>query len=130
MGQVIEVKMARASEEDIEKLVAFMEWLENYFEYGTNLKELDENGDPEEIDDDEAIEFIRAEFSRFTRRATVMTCWRRVVWGFRILLDNCTDPDADCLEWKPELKQLLENAESPALEPHPFTADAYQLQEA
>jgi hypothetical protein len=130
MAQVIEMKMARASNDDIKKLEDFLEWLENYCEYGTNLNELDENDDPVEIDDEDAMAIIQTEFSRWTRRATVMASWRRIIWGFRVLLDNCTDPDAACLEWKPELKTLIENSESPALEPHPFTADAYQLQES
>ncbi len=72
---------------------------------------------------------IREEFSRFTRRQNVMGSWRRVVWGFSILVDNCCDPDSDVLEWSPELRNLIEAAESPLLEVHPFTADAMLLQE-
>jgi hypothetical protein len=132
-GRTIEMKMAKASDEDINTLTRFMEWLEEFSEAGIDIHKplIDEQG--EEffpcIDDDAAMEKIREEFSRWTRRATVAGSWRRVVWGFQILRDNCCDPAANVLEWNPELKALIEAADSPALEPHPFTADAWQLQE-
>jgi hypothetical protein len=32
----------------------------------------------------------------------------RVVFGYEILVDNVCDPNLDYLEFKPELKELLE----------------------
>lgn len=125
------MKMAKASVEDVKLLKDFFEFLENYFENGTDSrKPADEEGDFPELSEEEFLEVVETEFSRWTRRHTVGCSWRRVVWGFEILLANCCDPESDHLEWNQELRQLIENAESPLLEVHPFAADAYQLQEA
>lgn len=35
----------------------------------------------------------------------------RIIFGFEILLDNVCDPDLDYLDYKPELKKLLETQE-------------------
>lgn len=126
---VIEMRMAKASAEDVDRLRFFLEWLENYADNGTDSRKLpdDDDGDFPEISDEDALEYINEQFSRCTRGATVGTSWRRVVWGFQILHDNVCDPDADHLEWKPELKAIIENAqpfESP-VDFHPFAVDAY-----
>jgi hypothetical protein len=134
-GRTLEMKMAKASEDDLKRVESFFEWLEEFVDYGTNAEFKSEDDEGEEdsegriLHDEQVIERIRMEFSRFTRRATVAGSWRRVIWGMRILLENCCDPDATTLEWNPELKALIEAADSPSLEPHPFTADAWQLQE-
>lgn len=129
----IEMKMAKASEDDLKRVEFFFEWLEEVAEARIDIhsQKMDENGElfSPLIDDEGAMEKIREEFSRWTRRVTVSDSWRRIVWGMRILLENVCDPDATTLEWNPELKALIEAADSPALEPHPFTADAWQLQE-
>jgi hypothetical protein len=124
-GRQIEMKMAKAGDDNIRLMSEFFEFLERYAENAESLLD-DEDG----LDYEDVVDRINTEFSRLTRRATVAGAWRRVVWGFQILRDNCCDPDANTLEWNPELKALIEAAESPALDPHPFTADAWQLQEA
>lgn len=123
------MKMARASADDVDTLQNFLEWLENYADNGTDNRRPpdDEDGDFPEISDEDALQYISSQFSRWTRGNTVMTCWRRVVYGFQILHDNVCDPDADHLDWKPELKAIIENAqpfESP-VDLHPFAVDAY-----
>lgn len=127
------MKMAKASADDVEKLQRFLEWLEQYENDGTDLRQAgdDENDQLPEISDDDALEYIRSEFSRWTRGATVGTCWRRVVWGFKILHDNVCDPAADHLDWKPELKAMMMAAqpfESP-VDFHPFAVDAYMTEQ-
>lgn len=126
----IEMKMAKGSNADVDAVTAFMLWLEEFCEYGTDAENQDDNDEDRKISDEQAMERIKEEFSRWSpRRHTAAGSWRRVVMGFQILRDNVCDPDADTLEWNPELKALIEAADSPALEPHPFTADAWQLQE-
>ncbi len=123
------MKMAKASADDVDTLQNFLEWLENYADNGTDNRKPpdDEDGDFPEISDEDAMEYIRSQFSRWTRGATVGTGWRRVVWGFKILFDNCCDPDSDHLEWNAELKAIITNAqpfESP-VDLHPFAVDAF-----
>lgn len=125
---VIEVKMAKASKDDVDRLIKFFEWLETVCDEGVdNSKPYDEESDSyPEIEDDEAMEAIKAEFSRWTRRPTVAGSWRRVVWGFATLCDNVCDPSSDVLEWKPEIKAILEQAEEfEFAEIHPFAVDAF-----
>jgi len=47
---------------------------------------------------------VRKEF------AWVSGGWRRVVFGYLTLLQNCCDPDATTLEWRPEIAALLKTA--------------------
>ncbi len=37
----------------------------------------------------------------------------RVIFGFEVLVDNVCDPDLDYLEYKPEIKKLLEENDAP-----------------
>lgn len=37
----------------------------------------------------------------------------RVIIGFEVLVDNVCDPDLDYLDYKPEIKKLLEKNDSP-----------------
>lgn len=34
--------------------------------------------------------------------------WRRVVFGYEVLLKHCCDPKKDYLDWNPKLKKLME----------------------
>lgn len=34
--------------------------------------------------------------------------WHRVVWGGKTAIDNCCDPDADVLEWRPDVRQRID----------------------
>ena len=124
------VKMARATEEDVKVLREFLEWLENYSEYGTDSrKEYDGDADSYPVIDDEAaLEFIREQFSRFRRTRNVGMVWNRVVYGYSVLHDNCCDPEKDYLDWKPELRAVID-AGSPmeiTVDVHPFAVDAFE----
>ena len=125
---VIEMKMAKASSDDCQRVVDFFEWLEAFCEEGVDQSQPynDEEDSYPQIDDEEAMDRIKAEFSRFTRKPTVAGSWRRVVWGFSVLCDNVCDPDSDVLEWNPEIKEILERAEDfEFAEIHPFAVDAF-----
>ncbi len=125
---VIDVKMAKASADDVQRVINFFEWLETFCDEGVdNSKPYDEENDCfPELEDEAAMDAIKAEFSRWTRRPTVAASWRRVVWGFSILCDNVCDPSSDVLEWKPEIKSALEAVEDfEFTEIHPFAVDAF-----
>lgn len=107
----ITVKMAKASKEDIQKVVEFFRFIEEYFEYGTHTPENEET-------EEESIELSESDFvdrlsklwgGRF-KPVGVDAMWSRVVFGCGMLIDNCCDPNSDVLEWKPEIVELLHEA--------------------
>lgn len=123
------MKMARATAEDVKILREFLEWLEKYCEFGVDAsKEYDEeNGRFPAIDEEEALQFIRRQFYRYSRKKNVGHVWNRVVMGYEVLHDNCCDLEKNYLEWKPELLQIIE-AGTPmeiCVDVHPFAADAF-----
>ena len=78
------MKVAKASKEEWEYVMKFVQTLEDEIKY------------PEKTDE---------ELGAWVRKAP---CLFRVVFGYQVLVDNCCDPDNDALEWKPELKKLME----------------------
>lgn len=103
------MKMARATKDDIQRCIKFFHFIEEYLEFGTHTPE---NAVEEEISLDLTEEDFVAKLREhwggpFTHRPGVDCCWRRVVHGCDILIDNICDPDADALDWKPELKAAL-----------------------
>ena len=115
--------MAKASKEDIQKVIAFFRFIEEYFEYGTHTPENDEV-EEESIELSEsdfverlsklwAIELSESDFVEWGGRfkpVGVDCMWSRVVFGCDMLIDNCCDPNSDVLEWKPEIVELLHEA--------------------
>lgn len=57
--------------------------------------------------DDKEWESLVAWFNDREAKNKAVPQWRRVVFGFRVLVDNCCDPDKTTLEWKPELAAKL-----------------------
>lgn len=106
--RTIEVKMAKASKEDIQKTIAFFRFIEEFMEYGTHTPENDEV-EEESIDlsDEDFVERLRAMWGCRFKPAGVDCSWSRVVFGCDILIDNVCDPNADTLEWKPEYAEKL-----------------------
>lgn len=126
---VIAMKMAKASKDDIHKLREFFDMLEEFFEYGTYTPP---NSDAEEdsidVDAEKLHDLIEAKWN--LKGCGVGTAWRRVVFGCDILIDNCTDPAFDTLEWRPDLRAFLESQQpddsaDTATEPQQDTADAH-----
>jgi hypothetical protein len=37
----------------------------------------------------------------------------RIIYGYEVLVENVCDPDLDYLEYKPEIKKLLEKDDTP-----------------
>jgi len=93
------MKMAKASDEEIQTMRDFMLFLENAIENGFVLEaddtERDLDGDKEIMDEIEK------------RWGKAGAAWRRVIEGFDVLVHGCCDPDLDYLEWKPEIRAAL-----------------------
>jgi hypothetical protein len=84
MSQTTGIRMTKASEEDVEVLTEFLQNVEEKLEY----KDID--------------------YSWFeTAVRKVEPHWRRVVFGFEMLLANAADPNKTYIDWKPEIEQAL-----------------------
>ena len=77
------MKMAKASTEELRTMREFMEIFEDSLKHD---KPLDLHG------------------SLFV---DVAACWRRVVFGYEMLVNNCCDPDSDVLEWRADVLKLI-----------------------
>lgn len=107
MGQ-IETKVAKADKEDIVRIMDFFLMLEEVIEYGTYTRpNPEEEETSEDVDEERIVELIRAAWGE--RGPGVGPSWRRVVMGCAVLIDNCCDPDADTLEWRPDVRAFLES---------------------
>lgn len=102
MGQVIQLKMAKASKEDFERINGFFLGLEEMLENRRHA----ETG--EWVEDEEIMEWIRDKWGM--RRAGVGTSWRRVVHGGEMVMDNACDPNCDVLEWRPDIEAAMRAA--------------------
>lgn len=110
--ETIPVKMAKASKDDIQKTIAFFRFIEEFMEHGTHTPENDEI-EEESIDlsDEDFIERLRTLWGGRFRPVGVDCMWSRVVFGCDILIDNVCNPDAETLEWKPEIARHLPDTE-------------------
>lgn len=107
MGRTIDVKMAKASKEDMDRVRRFMEMIEEVMEHGTYTEpDDDDEEESEPVGTERLFELIEDAWNPTGQG--VGTSWRRVVYGCEILIDNACDPDADTLEWRPDLKALME----------------------
>ncbi len=107
--ETIQVKMAKASKDDIDRCRKFFQFVEEFMEYGTHTPENDEvEEDSIDLTDEMFVEKLREMWGgRMVRRPGVDTSWNRVVWGCDILIDNVCDPNSDVLDWKPEYAEKL-----------------------
>lgn len=102
MGQTLTLKMAKPSKEDFERINCFLLGVEEMLEEGRHP----ETG--EWIEDAEILEWIRDKWR--VRGPGAGTSWRRVVHGGEMAIDNACDPNADVLEWKPEIEAAMRAA--------------------
>lgn len=86
------MKVAKASKAEWEKVLAFVQELEEQIKYAA----LSDSKSDEELG-----KWIRESSPPFFR----------IVFGYQVLVDNCCDPAADTLEFKPEIKRAIENHE-------------------
>lgn len=102
------MKMAKASEDDIQKCIKFFQFIEEFMDYGTHTPE-NEDFEEDSIDltDEVFVHMLRTLWGGRFRPPGVDCAWMRVVFGCDILIHNVCDPNADTLEWKPEYAEKL-----------------------
>jgi|SRR5690606_14984439 len=112
------MKMAKASKEDIQKMIDFFslwelmeknDWHVDPSDYTEELAEKLTPYLPDKYKDswgDVDTEKIKRAFFD-TWKDEIDWRWRRVVWGCDILIDNCCDPDADTLELNPKFQPVM-----------------------
>ncbi len=102
------MKMAKATKDDIHRTVRFMQFIEEYLDYGTHTPENEEIEEESiELTEETFVEKLRELWGGRFRPNGVDCAWGRVVWGCDVLIDNVCDPNADTLEWKPEYAAKL-----------------------
>ena len=113
----IKVQMARATAEDVRKVIDFFETLEAFFGDGLYQKSETEHGQGEtehgqgetehgqgeterrRLNDSEVLDILREMWGGpGTRERTVDSAWFRVVFGYSTLVEACCKPDSDVLE--------------------------------
>lgn len=105
----IPVRMAKASKEDIQKVIEFFQFIEEYFEYGTHTPENDEVEEESiELSESDFVERLSKLWGGRFKPVGVDCMWSRVVFGCDNLIDNVCDPNLDYLEFKPEILAKLE----------------------
>lgn len=110
-GRTIEVKMAKASAEEFLRVIDFLKMVEEIVECGTYTQENDDGEEfSEQVDNDRLRELIEAAWGGPGREG-VGSAWWRVVYGGQMAINNCCDPDADVLEWRPDVREWLESQE-------------------
>jgi len=111
------MRMAKASKEDVRRLNVFLrfmdeignnepktvieDWGEDDEDFGPIIKHC--LNDKDEFEYDYFMDYYRTHISHIHMR---------ILMGFEVLVDNCCDPDKDYLDWKPEIKELLEKEEA------------------
>lgn len=112
------MKMAKAPQEHVNRLRTWLQFTdelsqidpENSREWG-NFKEdwsEDEDFNPiiKHCEDDEGRFVYEYYFDYY--RGNISYIHMRIVFGYEVLVDNVCDPNLDYLEFKPEIKELLE----------------------
>lgn len=98
------MKMAKASADDLRRVREFFEMLEEACEHGTYTA--DEEAEPQKM----SFRMLEDLMQNLWNEGGpgVGTSWRRVVHGCQMLIDNCCDPDADTLEFRPDIAFAME----------------------
>lgn len=102
--QTIPVRMARASDEDIQNVMDFFKFIDEFSEYGTETFYPGEDNE-EQFDLDEKT--FAERLLHHWKELGIGHRWNRVVWGCDTLIKNAADPELSYLEFKPEILAAL-----------------------
>ena len=107
--KTVPVRMAKATQDDVDLVVKFFQLIEEYMEYGTYTPPADEfEEESMELTDDVFVHYLRAMWGGgHENKRSVDSAWSRVVNGYAVLVDNVCDPNSDVLEYKPEIAAKL-----------------------
>lgn len=95
------MKQAKASERDIQAVIDFFNVIEEAVEQGV----VEISGKEVRVTDDVLSRLVHCMWGQTS------SAWRRVVFGYKVLVDNACDPDANTLEWRPDIAALIHQAE-------------------
>lgn len=98
------LKMAKSSPEEMEKMLAFFNGLEAIFD---GEFEQSDWGDYEEEQQAALGKYVAEQWEKFLSHS-----WARFYWGFDTLLRSAADPELSYLDWKPEIKTILDAHEA------------------
>lgn len=101
----LQVKLAKASKDDIQRVIAFFHVIEEYMEYGTFTPESE--GFEEDSIDLDPYAFVRLLRGHWNGREGVEASWMRVVNGCDVLIDNVCDPDVEVLELRKDWAEVI-----------------------
>ena len=96
------MKQARPSDDDMQSMFAFFNELEEL------LRDMRYGGS---VDSEAVGLLVKRHWG--TISPSVGGSWSRVLWGLDTLLRNCTDPEADTLEWRPDIRKWIEAQATP-----------------
>lgn len=104
----IQLKMAKASKDDIQKTIEFFRFIEEFMEYGTHTPE-NEDVEEDSIDltDEKFVEMLRKMWGGRFKPVGVDCMWSRVVFGCDMLINNCCDPESDCIELRKDWEKAI-----------------------
>jgi len=103
------MRMAKAPQEHVDKLRKWMQ-------FNDELCKIDPTNDYDfmpiikHCEDDKGFNW---EYYMDYYQSHISWIHMRVIIGFEVLVDNVCDPDLDYLEYKPEIKKLLEQNDTP-----------------
>lgn len=86
MPETYQIRMAKASQHDVDEVMSF-------------LQELEEKTDDYDCSDNELGEWVNQNFHKIYGK------YERILLGFSTLVDNVCDPNIDYLDYTPELKR-------------------------
>lgn len=86
MPETHQIRMAKASQHDVDEVMSF-------------LQELEEKTDDYDCLDSDLGEWVNQNFHKIYGK------YERILLGFSTLVDNVCDPNIDYLDYTPELKQ-------------------------
>lgn len=128
------MKVAKATKEDFEKTLSFLQSMESMFDSRNRYSLRDDETEWQSWDDEDEdkIELLKIrkeiideygfdEEDKITNKLTLLEFiknkykssdlhWNRVYWAAEVLIDNCCDPNAKTLEWHPFISRAMDNS--------------------
>ncbi len=103
------MRMARAEQREVEMLIDFFSFIEEFMEHGTYTPPSDDvEEDSIDLSDEQFVAKLREMWGCRFGPALVDASWRRVVFGYQVLHDNLCNKDVDFLDLRSDMKAFLE----------------------
>src|SRR4051794_39308890 len=99
--------MAKSPPDEVEAVNQFVADLEAAVEHGEYRRpgqDIDDEQPEEDRSDERLGRFVREFWGRHPGALF------RVAFGYQVLIDNCCDPNAGLLEWRPDVEAILNAA--------------------